>query len=760
MSKGVPGAGRLAWVLGACCLLAGPAGAEEAVAPSVDPGQVIEQQLARGKELLRNEAYPEAQAAFSAVLQIDPTHREALKLLTRTQSRLDDQRAREAREWKRLRDRAQDLAIRFAREKQQERARETVEAERQVAGAREQRLKFLYNRGVVLYQEGAYEAAIAALRQMVLLDPTHPLVDAGQRLIVQAEARMIGQGAGPPASDGADLTELERQLAAKKITIETNLKFAKHALKQREYDQTIEAAQRVLTEDPEHREAHALLVRAQEGKVADERERLERLVGLDEHEMINDVVRAQRVPQARQVTLPAPAATDAARRAMSDRLAQPISLAFEEVPLGDVLSFIGDAASVSIIPSPQLDLAERRVSLNVQELPLELAVKYLAKSQGLSYRVEGDVILIASAEEFASEPMETRVFFLRHGVGPIALETSAVQPNAMLTLEPLRRFIGQVVPEVPESKLIFDERSGALIVTNTRENLELIARVLSELDVTPLQVLIEARFIELTMTEFEQFAFESVLTEPLRLKQGSVAGGSPGAGHVVAKDGGSKFPALSRESEGLNLTLEGVLTATKFEAVLHMLEETRKSKTLSSPRVTTLNNQTAIIRVVDEFRYPTKYEVSLVQFDVNGDGDFDDAGETEFVNVPSDFQKRDVGILLSVTPSVGQDGKTITLILAPEVSGFSQFRDLGGGVVVPEFTSSQLTTSVAIEDGQTVVLGGLMKDTTAETVTKVPVLGDLPMVGSLFRQRKDSSTRKNLLIFITARLLAPRGPKT
>ena len=127
---------------------------------------------------------------------------------------------------------------------------------------------------------------------------------------------------------------------------------------------------------------------------------------------------------------------------------------------------------------------------------------------------------------------------------------------------------------------------------------------------------------------------------------------------------------------------------------------------------------------------------------------------------PKDLQKRDVGILLNVTPSVGNDLKTMTLVLAPEVSSFSQFRDLGGDVTVPEFTSSQLTTSVVVEDGQTVVLGGLMKDSTSDSTVKVPFLGDLPVVGGLFRQKETSSTLKNLLIFITAKILAPRGDTT
>jgi general secretion pathway protein D len=356
--------------------------------------------------------------------------------------------------------------------------------------------------------------------------------------------------------------------------------------------------------------------------------------------------------------------------------------------------------------------------------------------------------------------VETRVFFLRSGLGPFALEAAAVEANPILTMETLKVLVERTVPQVPESKLVVDQRNGALIVTNTPANLALTERLLTQLDVAPLQVLIEARFIELTLTDLEEFGLESILTKNYALEKGETGPGQRDPSTIIAQGGGFKFVNLDRQAEGVNITLEGVLTSLQFESVIHALEESQKTKTLSAPRVTTLNNQTATIRVVEEFNYPTRYEVSLIQFDINGDGDFDDAGETEFANVPQDLQKRDIGILLNVTPSVGKDLKTVTLVLAPEVSQFSQFRSLGGGVTVPEFTSSQLTTSVVIENGQTVVLGGLMKDTTTMSVSKVPVLGDLPLVGGLFRQEEETTTKKNLLIFITARILAPRGPTT
>ncbi|MDP2910878.1 MAG: type II and III secretion system protein, partial [Candidatus Omnitrophota bacterium] len=159
------------------------------------------------------------------------------------------------------------------------------------------------------------------------------------------------------------------------------------------------------------------------------------------------------------------------------------------------------------------------------------------------------------------------------------------------------------------------------------------------------------------------------------------------------------------------------------------------------------------IEVVDEYIYPTRYEASLVQYDINGDGDFDDAGETEWVNVPQDFVTRNVGILLHVKPSVGIDKKTITLALTPEVSEDAGSFTYSGNVSIPNFTTRNLSTSVMVKDGETVVLGGLIKETNTVVKTKVPFLGNLPIVGGLFRKNTDSKERRNLLIFVTADIM-------
>ncbi len=702
----------------------------------------------------------------------------AKQLIEAAKTRLDAEQKANAQKTERarakLRDQAERVAIDLAKEKAKQQEAKAREADRQMKQARERQLKRLYARGLEFYQQGAYQDAIEIFQQMALMEPSHDLVKAADRIMVQAETRLEEQRrratvAASPGIRRAPVPELQQALVQKQLEVETTLKYAKTSMQEHDYDTAIGLLERALQEDPNNHDAGQVLQQAKMAKLKTEETHLAQQGTLDDQRLMNDVLKAElsnpMEAAFRQAAASAKVVSDDALDLPADprmarKLQEPISFDFKDVALGDVIDFIADSANLSIIPSPRLKLNDQRVSLHVDRVPLSMALKYLVKSQGLAYRADDMAIRIASPQEFASDPLETRVFVLQNGLGPYAMETSAVKSDPVLPMASFTNLLERNIPQPPGSKIAVDERSGSLVVTNTAENLKLVERLLSQLDVIPPQVLIEARFVEVTLSELEQLGFESVLTGDAALTKVKAGDGTHGTGLQFSKSSGFKFPALSREAEGLNVTLQGVLTGTQFESVLHLLEETQKGKTLSAPRVTALNNQPATIKVVDEFRYPTRYEVSLVQFDINGDGDFDDAGETQFVNVPKDFKERDIGILLHVTPSIGKDLRTITLVLAPEVSQFSQFRDLGGGVTVPEFTSSRLTTSVAMEDGQTVVLGGLMRDSTSDQLTKIPVLGDLPVVGNLFRQKGKTQARKSLLIFVTARILAPRGPTT
>jgi len=459
---------------------------------------------------------------------------------------------------------------------------------------------------------------------------------------------------------------------------------------------------------------------------------------------------------------------------LQERLIQPVTADFQEVDFKSAVTFLAENAGINIVLSEKAQKLGVPVTLHLVDMPLKRALEYLLRGQGLLYRFDQETVWVATRDEMDAEPMETRVFFLKQGPGLVAAfqpmtetrESVALQAGGVKDIKTIKDILDEVIPKVGNSSMLLDERSGSLIVTHAPYYLQQIEALLTDLDVVPVQVLIEARFIEVTATDTKELGFEEALTGDAALTKKGAGDGTRSPGLQLSSLGtsllrGTKvdFSDFTNQASGLNLTLQGVLTGTQYSAVLHALMEDKQTKTLSAPRVTTLNNQTATIKIVTEFVYASRYEASVVRKDLNGDGDFLDAGETKFVNVPQDFVTKDLGILLYVTPSVGHDLRTITLALKPEVSEKKTDDTFGGEVSLPRFTTRNLETSVVIENGETVMLGGLMKDTTTKTLTKVPFFGSLPVLGALFRKQDDAVERSNLLIFVTAQLMNPAGAR-
>ncbi len=461
---------------------------------------------------------------------------------------------------------------------------------------------------------------------------------------------------------------------------------------------------------------------------------------------------------------------------IQERLTQPLSVDFQELDFASAIEILSESAKVNIILSEKAKELAKPVTVHLVDMPLYRALDYLVKLQGFLFWIDEQTIWVATQDEMESEPLQTRVFFLNQGPGLFAAfeplsETRqgvALGTPRIRELKTIRDLLIEVIPEIPNSSLLLDERSGALIATHAPYYLKQIEQLLKQLDVTPLQILIEARFLEVTVTNTKEWALDEQLTGNASLTKKLGRNDTLGpalqlssVGSSLARGSKIDFSNFSTQASGsgLNLTFQGILTGTQYSSVLHALMQHKKTKTLSAPRLTTLNNQTATIKVVTEFVYATKYEASVKREDLNGDGDFNDVvssiRETRFVNVPQDFVTKDLGILLHVTPSVGQDLKTITLALKPAVSEKKTDDSFGGEVSIPRFTSRDLETSVVVENGQTVVLGGLMKDTTTKTLTQVPLLGKIPILGKLFQKEDNSIERSNLLIFVTAQLMSP-----
>ncbi|MBU1912529.1 MAG: hypothetical protein KKB22_03235 [Candidatus Omnitrophica bacterium] len=453
------------------------------------------------------------------------------------------------------------------------------------------------------------------------------------------------------------------------------------------------------------------------------------------------------------------------------KLKTPITVDFMDVGLDYVIDFLSEATDVNIIPGSGVKLSEKKVTIKVKDMSLESLLKYVFRNQGLIYRIEKNAVWVDTIDNMDNETSETRMYFLDQGLAmftEFSGTTSGAKGGgaAISKITTIKDTLENAVMWPSDSKINLDERTGALIVTNTPSNLKIIEDILYNLDIDATQVLVEARFVEVNVTDLSELGVNLSLDSPWAITKQTLSGTENGAITQIGSSSGSKFSTFTGSpDEGLNLAYQGILTKPQFSAVLHALDKKTNSKTLSAPKITTLNNQTATIAIADEFVYPTRYEPTLVKEDLNSDGDFLDTSvkgikETRFVNVPQGFETRPIGILLHVTPSVGKDKETIALTLHPEVSeATADAFQYSGEIKLPKFTTRNLSTNIAVQNGDTVVLGGLIKESKTSTRTKTPFLGDIPILGALFKKDSDSTTRKNLLIFVTATILSPEGAK-
>jgi general secretion pathway protein D len=248
------------------------------------------------------------------------------------------------------------------------------------------------------------------------------------------------------------------------------------------------------------------------------------------------------------------------------------------------------------------------------------------------------------------------------------------------------------------------------------------------------------------------------------------------------------FPSMGSSSVAPGIfSLAGVFTNPQFQVVVRALNQKKGVDLLSAPSVTTKSGQRALIEIVREFRYPTTFTPPQVPAISASTGTTVIGGVPATVPVvvtpttPQTFETRNTGVTLEVEPVVGPDGQTIDLNLVPQVVEFEGFINYGSpinavgvntiaGISVsapvqltenvinqPVFSTRKVTTNVSVWDGQTVVLGGLMREDVQKVEDKVPIIGDIPFVGRAFRTNVDQHIKRNLVIFVTARLVTPGG---
>lgn len=380
--------------------------------------------------------------------------------------------------------------------------------------------------------------------------------------------------------------------------------------------------------------------------------------------------------------------------------------------------------------------------------------------------------------------------------------------------------LAQGVTFPPGTTATYLGSSNTLLVKNSQANLDLIESLLkASLTKPKSQIEIETRFIEIKQNRLKERGFDWLLGScQLPLSKGidvgggttahqntyngdnypfqqngspigNIAGGAPGAGSLTS---GNRFGNTAITPNALDsllfgnatgpatgvLALAGVLTNPQFQVILRAINEQKAANLLSAPKVSVTSGRTATITVAREFPYPADYSPPQVP-ENQGSGVNPAVPAT-----PSNFKTRHVGVELQVSPILGPDASTIELNLAPQTVEFQGFVDYGtpifsqapsflGGqtnavngtsqvlltansIKQPVFSVRQVETTVSLHDGETVVLGGLMRDDVQKVNDKVPIIGDVPLIGQLFRSSSQQHIKRNLVIFVTVRLLNNR----
>ncbi|MBE2179701.1 MAG: type II and III secretion system protein [Chthoniobacterales bacterium] len=465
---------------------------------------------------------------------------------------------------------------------------------------------------------------------------------------------------------------------------------------------------------------------------------------------------------------------------------------------------------VNIVLKLDAAAASQTITIDLADIPLREALDYITRLANLKIKVEPYAVLIVPI----SEPTDTLIT-KEYRVPPgfiTSLPSGGGGADAGYGGETVARsrakdFLeSQGVQFPPGASANFLASSSRLIVRNTQENLDLVdALVESSTGAVPSQVEIESKFVEVSQNNLKELGFDWLLGQFAFGSSGVYGGGgttgnqfnavaptgdtavpyypfvNPGTGTPVGqypltagnRTGGTAIAAnavdalllgnpITGPASGI-LSLAGVFSNPQFQVVLRALNQKKGIDVLSAPKVTTKSGSTAKVEVVREFRYPEEYDPPQIP-QQTGTGTQPITPAT-----PTTFTMKPIGVTLEVEPTVGADNYTIDLRLLPEVTEFDGFINYGSpifnrGVEVtpnvinyPVFSQRKVETSVSIYDGQTVVLGGLIREDVQKVTDKTPLLGDIPLAGVLFRSQADQHIKRNLVIFVTATLMDPAG---
>ena len=375
-----------------------------------------------------------------------------------------------------------------------------------------------------------------------------------------------------------------------------------------------------------------------------------------------------------------------------------ISLDFRNAEISDVLWILAKKARVNVIGREDVT---GKVTIHLDSVDPKNALDIILKLYGYAYEKEGENIFrIVKTEAKGKEGTIERaqkVFMTKSFVIKYAKASQlATTVSKMLSSDGVMQA---------------DDPSNTLIVIDTPMNVESIERMIGELDLAPKQVLIEVKFVEISTAKGEDFR-----TIWNRIgKSGSEFTG--------------KISLAPMKGTGFGITI----STEYIDALIELFKSATDFNLMSTPQIVTLDNREARIQVGSQVPYKKTTVISSM-------------GTT---TTSEEIIYLDVGVVLSVTPHIS-GANSVIVDIKPVISDYEYSKDVPG---VPIISTRNIESRVLIYDGQTLIVGGLMKDDIRKTEYKVPLLGDIPLLGALFKYTSQSKVKINLVIFITPNII-------
>jgi len=448
--------------------------------------------------------------------------------------------------------------------------------------------------------------------------------------------------------------------------------------------------------------------------------------------------------------------------------AENVTLDFKDADIQSVLRMISYKAGVNIVTTPDVI---GNVTIRLVDVPWDKALDTVLKTYGFGYERQSNIIIVSPLDKLTTQkkqevelaqvqPTVTEVFTLKFIDAQDAKKCLDPQLSARGKITALEMtgqagwafattVKGESAGVRKRENQVMVGRSKVLIVSDIPPVLDKIREVIQQIDVMPKQVLIEARIIEVDRSKLKDIGFDwgsgssgatstTISSNPLSTSKGTTAtelGGNSLSSQVKSSvfDSASGLAGAYPYNAGLSLLFQK-LNGTQFSVLLHALEEDVHTNTLSAPKIMALNNQEATILI------GTKYPI-LMTTDTG-------ASTTAVTTVTLDYYQ-DIGIQLSVVPQIGANNY-INMVVHPAVSSFTSTL---GSNEYPIIDTREAETRILMKDGETIVIGGLLKDVKSRGRTGIPFLKDIPWMGQLFQRDTNDISKIELLVFISAHVV-------